>query len=110
MKRKNYMAAFAYFKSFFDRLTADLDVTFNRNPRVMKPNYKAFYKESALISFYSIIDGSEAIIRMAHKLRNANPLSHSSSVLLNRESTTDDLKQSIKSLSSLSFEYIAMHL
>lgn len=106
MKRENYMAAFAYFKNFFDRVTADLDFAYNSTPCVKKPNYKAFYKESALVSFYSVIDGSENIINKAHKLRNANPLSHSSSELLDNESTTADLKQSITDLSTIIFKYI----
>ena len=106
MERENYMTAFAYFKNYFDRATADLDFKYNLNPRLKKPNYKAFYKENTLISFYSGIDGCETIIRIAHKLRNANPLSHSSSDLLDNQNTADDLKQSIKDLSSLIDKYI----
>ena len=110
IKRKNYMAAFAYFKNFFDRVTADLDFKYNRDPREKKPNYKAFYKESALIKFYSGINNSEPIIKKAHKLRNANPLSHSSSELVDSDSTTDDLKESIKDLSDLIYKYVEHHM
>lgn len=110
IKRENYMAAFAYFKNFFDRVTADLDFTYNRNPRIKKPNYKGFYKENTFISFYSEINDSEAIIKTAHKLRNANPLSHSSSELIDSENTTDDLKQSIKNLIKLIFRYVELHM
>ena len=106
MKRENYMAAFAYFKNFFDRVTADLDFVYNCDPQKKKPNYKAFYREGAFISFYSGIDNSDEIIKTAHKLRNANPLSHSSSELLDNENTTDDLKQSIRALHDLIYRYI----
>lgn len=110
IKRENYMAAFAYFKNFFDRVTADLDFTYNRDPRAKEPNYKGFYKENTFISFYSVIEGSEAIIKTAHKLRNANPLSHSSSELIDSESTTDDLKQNINNLTKLIFRYVEQHM
>lgn len=106
MKRENYMAAFAYFKNFFDRVTADLDFSFYRDPHSKKPNYKAFYKESAFIKFYKEIENSEKIINKAHKLRNANPLSHSSSELLDNDNTTEDLKQSIKDLASLIYTFV----
>ena len=110
MKRNNYMAAFAYYKNFFDRVTADLDFAYNPNLRGKKPNYKGFYKENAFLSFYSEINNSEAIIKKAHKLRNANPLSHSSSELLDKENTTYDLKQNIKGLSSLIFTYVKIKI
>lgn len=106
MKRKNYMAAFAYFKNFFDRITADLEFAFCRDPQMKRPNYKAFYKEKKLIDFYSAIADSRIIIETAHKLRNANPLSHSSSELLDNENTAADLKQSIEDLFGLIYEFI----
>lgn len=109
MKRANYMAAFAYYKNYFDRVTADLDFVFGENKKLKRPNYKAFYKEAAFIKFYSIIDNSESIINNAHKLRNANPLSHSSSELLDSNDTSNDLCESIKALSKLIYKYIDKH-
>lgn len=109
IKRNNFMAAYAYFKNFFDRVTADLDFAYKNDSHMKKPNYKGFYKEKVFISFYSEIDYSEPIIETAHRLRNANPLSHSSSELIDNESTTDDLKQSIKKLTKLIFKYIDLH-
>lgn len=108
IKRDNYMAAFAYYKNFFDRVTADLDFAYKSDSHMKKPNYKGFCKENALISFYSEIDCSELIIKTAHKLRNANPLSHSSSELIDSESTTADLKKSIEKLTELIFKYIEL--
>lgn len=109
IKRNNFMAAYAYFKNFFDRVTADLDFAYKSDSHMKKPNYKGFYKENVFISFYSEIDYSEPIIKTAHRLRNANPLSHSSLELIDNESTTADLKQSIEKLTKLIFKYIDLH-
>ena len=109
MKRENYMAAFAYFKNYFDRVTADLAFFFNRDPKHKKPNYKGFYKEGAFTSFYSGIDDSLAVISKAHKLRNANPLSHSSSELLDSDDTSEELVKCIKELSTLIYKYVDEH-
>ena len=103
------MAAFAYYKNYFDRVTADQDFVYNYDHKAKKANYKAFYKESAFIKFYSSIDDSEPVIKFAHKLRNSNPLSHSSSELLDNNNTSEDLNKSIKSLSKLIYGYIDMH-
>ena len=105
-KRENHMAAFAYFKNFFDRVTADLDFHYGNNPRLRKPNYKEFYKEGRFVAFYKKISGSEDIIKRAHKLRNANPLSHSSSELLDKDNTSMELKKNIEELHKLIYSYI----
>lgn len=106
MKRANYMAAFAYYKNYFDRVTADLDFAAGNDPRLKKPNYNMFYREGILIRFYSSIDDSKTVIEKAHKLRNANPLSHASSELLDSNNTSKDLCESIKALSALIYGYI----
>lgn len=106
MKRANYMAAFAYYKNYFDRVTADLDFAAGNDPRLKKPNYNMFYREGTLIRFYSGIDDSKTVIEKAHKLRNANPLSHASSELLDSNNTSKDLCESIKALSALIYGYI----
>ncbi len=105
MKRGNYMAAFAYFKNYFDRVTADLDFYFYQEEK-KRPNYKGFYKEGVFISFYSEVEESEEIIKKAHKLRNANPLSHSSSELLDNDNTSKELLESINELNKLIFKFI----
>ena len=110
IKRENYMAAFAYFKNFFDRITADLSFYYKCNPRDNKPNYNAFYKDRTLVAFYTEIYNSEVIIKTAHKLRNANPISHASSELLDRNSTTRDLKQSIDDLTKIIFDYVGFRM
>lgn len=106
MKRANYMAAFAYYKNYFDRVTADLDFAAGNDPSLKKPNYNMFYREGMLIRFYAGIDNSKTVIENAHKLRNANPLSHASSELLDSNDTSGDLCKSIKALSKLIYGYI----
>ena len=106
MKRENYMAAFAYYKNYFDRVTADLDFAAGNDPSLKQPNYNKFYKEGTLISFYNGVKDSKAVIETAHKLRNANPLSHASSGLLDNNNTSEDLCESIKALSRLIYGYI----
>jgi IS30 family transposase len=108
-KRKNNMAAFAYYKNFFDRVTADLDFVFNENHEGKKPNYKGFYKEKAFVSFYAEVENSETVISTAHNLRNSNPISHSSSGLIDHKNTAKELDDSIKDLSMLIFKYIQKH-
>ncbi len=106
LKRQNYMASFAYFKNFFDRVTADLDFEYNKNQKLKKPNYKGFYKEKAFIVFYKEIKNSEVIINKAHRLRNSNPLSHSSSELIDNENTSGELVECIENLKLLIYDYI----
>ena len=100
------MAAFAYYKNYFDRVTADLDFAAGNDPSLKKPNYNMFYREGMLIRFYAGIDNSKTVIENAHKLRNANPLSHASSELLDSNDTSGDLCKSIKALSKLIYGYI----
>ncbi len=109
MKRANYMAAFAYYKNYFDRVTADLDFAAGNDPNLKKPNYNMFYREGMLIRFYTGVDDSKTVIEKAHKLRNANPLSHASSELLDSNDTSGDLCKSIKTLSKLIYGYIDKH-
>ena len=103
------MISFAYYKSYFDRVTADL--AFPRNPKgENKPKYRKFYKKKRLCEFYEEFDDSAYnIIDRAQALRCANPLTHSSSELLNDESTSERLKQSIRELSTLLDRYIAQY-
>ena len=46
------------------------------------------------------MDG-EQTIELAHKLRNANPLSHASSDLIDNDSTSKDINDSIINLNKL---------
>jgi hypothetical protein len=106
--KNNNLTAYAFFKNYFDRVTANLDYVKNlyEGKAEKRPNYRGFYTEGAFCKFYSCIDGSEEIIKRAHKLRNENPVSHSSASLIENDSTTDGLQQTIKDLNTLIRRYI----
>lgn len=108
-KRHNILAEYAFYKNYFDRFTADLAFYYNYDPNCKKPNYKGFYKEQAFKTFYKDIDGSEEIIKRAHDLRNANPMSHSSAGLIDKSTTSKDLKSCIEDLNSLIDKYRTTH-
>lgn len=98
-KKGNVMSAFAYYKNFFDRVTADIDFVVNHSSK--RPNYNKFYTENSLVQFYKNVPNGETIIKRAHRLRNSNPLSHSSSELLDNNDSSNDLKTCIAELSKL---------
>ena len=105
--RGNHLAAYAYFKNYFDRLSAHLAFCsgFDKgNGKV--PNYKGFYSEGALKRLYNGLEDSDAIIRQAHRIRNSNPLSHASAELVDNVNSTSDLMQTVEGLKKLISEYI----
>lgn len=107
--RYNILVEFAFYKNYFDRMTANIDYFFKINNE-KKPNYNKFYRESELKKFYANIFSAEESIKNAQNLRNQNPLNHASAELLNKSSTTKDLKKSIKNLSCIIDTYINNNL
>lgn len=101
LKKKNHLSAFAYYKNFFDRISAHLGLAIYNDGAKGRPNYKAYYKEGAFRKLYGNIPDSEAIIRTAHDIRNSNPLSHSSAELIDSNTTYEDILKSINDLSFL---------
>jgi len=99
---KNSFEAFSYYKTYFDRITANLDYKIN-SPRHL--NYRRFYTEQQLKTFYRDIDGSVEILRGAHQLRNDSPLSHSNSDLFYNKKSTQELYDSITKLDELIINY-----
>lgn len=97
MKKNNYLSAIAYYKNFFDRISAHLAINGNQ----AKPNYKGYYKEGVLKRLYAGIPDAEKIIEKAHEIRNSNPLSHSSSELVDNNNTATDIQYIIDRLGSL---------
>ena len=71
------------------------------------PNYNRFYKEPELKRFYSPILNANMVIETAHKLRNANPLSHASAGLIDGNNTTQDINNSIMEMIDLIDKYRA---
>jgi AbiA family abortive infection protein len=99
--KHNNLAKFAFYKNYFDRFTADLAFITKYEPTAKKPNYNRFYKEAEHKSFYSSIPDSDQTIETAHKLRNANPLSHASAGLIDSDGTSHDIDQSITAMEKL---------
>ena len=101
--KHNNLFKFAFYKNFFDRFTACIDFFIQKRDgaSMKRPNFKGFYKEGDFKEFYNQIDGSEAIIKEAHKLRNQNPISHSSSELIRIDSKSDTLQKIDKSIGDL---------
>lgn len=96
--RKNYMVAYAYYKSFFDRFSADLDRYIKKSS---KADYKKFYKQRYLENFYKEFKESKEIIRNAQNLRHNNPLVHGSSELLDKENPSEEILKIINKLQNL---------
>ena len=99
--KHNNLAKFAFYKNFFDRFTADLAFTTKYEANAKRPNYNRFYKEGEHKRFYSSIPNADSVIETAHKLRNANPLSHASAGLIDKDSTSSDLDDSIENMGKL---------
>jgi AbiA family abortive infection protein len=64
LKKRNYLSAFAYYKNFFDRISAHLGLAANKDStKKGKPNYNNYYKEGVLKTLYGDILGSGNRIR-----------------------------------------------
>ena len=100
----NHLEAFAYYKNYFDRLTAHFDakITNKRDLKIGK-----LYKEDNLKKFYDY--KYDEIITNAHRIRNNNPLSHASAELLDdndnitnvleiREQLSEIIKEKIRTM------------
>ena len=103
--RSNYLGAFAYYKNFFDRISADMAFLTKKDPQCRRPNYKGYYHEGDLKKLYREIPNSDDVINQAHKLRNSNPLSHSSAGLIDSDSSSKDILTSMRELDELIEQY-----
>ena len=99
--KENWMSAYAYFKNFFDRITAHIDCTIKECSKI---KYTDYYREKKLQIVYTSIIDSASIISRAHKLRNSNPISHASSELIDQEYSSKNLRDSIQDLMRLIIE------
>ena len=98
--KNSYMEAYAYFITYFDRVTALLDKTISNTK---KPNIKGFYKWKDILKFYETslnVEVEVNLIKNANKLRNKNPLVHSSSEMLDSD-WTSNIKEMIDRLDDL---------
>ena len=72
------------------------------------PSYQSYYREKDFMNLYSGIVNADAIIKQAHELRNANPLSNSSAGLIDNDSTSQNLENAKRNLESLIDQYSKM--
>lgn len=102
-RKKNNLTAYAFYKNYFDRITANLDYVVRKSngETIKRPDYKRFYKEGEFKRFYDGIPSAETIIKTAYDLRNANPISHSSAGLIDKDNTAQDLEGTIEKLDIL---------
>lgn len=111
LKRHNIIIAFAYFKNFFDRITAILAFKSGKDKRKGKhPHFNTYYKENEAQSVYKEIHGSQDIIARAWQLRHSNPLSHSSAELWDNDSSQMEILTIIKALKQLISTFIQQNL
>ena len=104
--KKNILSCYAFFKNYFDRLTADLAYLTNVDK---KPYYNKYFKEKTFIDFYSEVENAKDIIKEAHKYRNSNPVDHGSAELIDNNNRTEDLVKSIQALNMVLDEYKRIH-
>lgn len=99
LDNKSYMEAYAYFKTYFDRMTA-LIAAYIEHADL---NIKKYYQKTNLVAVYKNLQQNDAekIIKKANKLRNRNPLVHSSSEMLGMPDWTENIKNMIKKLTDL---------
>lgn len=105
--KNNNLEAYAFFKNYFDRMTANLDYIQQKNKgnSIKRPNYRGFYKNNAFLKFYEGFDAEE-LLEKAHNLRNENPVSHSSACLIDNNSTSEALRTTILGLNDLLLSFI----
>ena len=107
-KRSNHLGSYAYYKTFFDRISADMAYLTGGKAKKNKPSYQSYYHIKDFQELYSGIVNANAIIKQAHDLRNANPLSHSSAGLIDDDSTSQNLENAKRNLDSLIDQFSKM--
>lgn len=99
ISKKQYMEAYAYFKTYFDRMTA-LIAAYKNNKKL---NVNKYFKTKQLKKFYKTIIGEnvEKTLEKAGKLRNKNPLVHSSVEMLDWSDWTETINKMINDLKKI---------
>ena len=96
-ENKNWIEAYAYFITFFERVTANVDCRLKGIP----VDFKKYFAKNQLIDTFEKIPDSKEILDKAISLRNQNPLAHASSELLDDNSSSQKLDHSIADLKKL---------
>ena len=100
-REQNYLEAFAYYKNYFDRMTAHFNAKI-KNINELKIG--KLYKEESLKEFY--FHNYDQTIHDAHKIRNSNPLSHASAELLDNNECEKNINEIRIQLSNILKEKI----
>lgn len=103
--RYGHLASYAYYKSFFDRISANMAFLSGKDEESKKPNYNKYYQKKYLRELYADVRESEKIINKAQSFRNKNPLIHASSELLENNNSSKELKEMEKNLDYLIDSY-----
>jgi len=96
-ENKNWIEAYAYFITFFERVIANVDCRLKGKP----VDFNKYFAKDQLIKTFKEIPDSKEIIEKAITLRNQNPLAHASSELLDDNSSSQKLDDSITDLKKL---------
>lgn len=107
--RHGHLASYAYYKSFFDRMSANMAFLSGKNRESKKPDYNGYYQRKQLRALYADIHDSKEIIDRAQEYRNKNPLIHASSELLGNNSSSKELQEMEKKLDGLIDSYSEQH-
>lgn len=98
-ERNNLLEMFAFYKTYFDRITALIAALVNKSA----PVFKDFYDVNSLNSVYEDLHNANSykVIKKANALRNKNPLVHSSAEMIGNKSARQDVLKCIMSLQNL---------
>ncbi len=100
MKKESYMEAYAYFKTYFDRMTALIASYVSKEPL----NVRKYYSVKNITKVYNSLtkNETEPLIKRANAIRDKNPLIHSTSEMLGwHEDGTKTLIDIIQRLNNL---------
>lgn len=108
-QQNNLMIAHSFLKSYFDRYVAIIALILGKSGKKNgKPDYKKYYRDSEQKKLLRTcgLQKNEAIIDKLSKLRNTNPVNHSSAEMLNQiQIYTTDYQQNISDVILLIEEY-----
>lgn len=107
--RHGHLASYAYYKSFFDRMSANMAFLSGKNRESKNPDYNGYYKRKQLRPLYADVHDSKEIIDRAQGYRNKNPLIHASSQLLGNNNSSKELQEMEKKLDYLIDSYSKLH-
>ena len=104
-ENSNAFEAFAFYKSFFDRITTNIAYVVGVEKK--KTSFEKYYKKQNLKAFYSSISTAEAEIERAHKLRNMNPINHASSGAVEKSERMNELSSCARNLEEIIDQFLA---